>query len=363
MQRSKTEILIISYFFKPDKRVGALRTSYWFQELNKLKEFNVEVVTANEESLFDRVHVVKNTEQNSNKFTLIKDVGQSWKLDVKLYLKNKYKNKPVVVIISGSPFMHFGLTKWIKKEFGCKVILDYRDPFAINPGFKNSKLKIAIKTYYENKFNNSADALVTVNKYCAEIIAEFSNKQNAIIQNGYDETVVPINKPIDLKAPSLAYTGKFYFDPTPIVEALSEMNLKMNYAGPDDSQLKNAESIVNHGFVDYKSAVDLIAQNDIGVIQTYGEDFQSTTKLFDYIRCKKVILIVSANFIERGSLHEELLHYPNVFWTKNDKINIMKVLEEIKNANYVEPDSDFCDSFSRHKQMQKLIGLINNLTH
>jgi hypothetical protein len=105
----------------------------------------------------------------------------------------------------------------------------------------------------------------------------------------------------------------------------------------------------------------LIAQNDIGVIQTYGEDFQSTTKLFDYIRCKKVILIVSAKDLKRGSLNEELNTYPNVYWTKNDKQSIVEAIQIIQKSQYLEPDQEFCDSFSRRKQMQKLIELIKRL--
>lgn len=362
MNSKVIEVLIISYFFKPDKRVGALRTSYWFQELNKLEEFNVEVITANTDSKKEGVYVVENNEHDSNRISFIKDSGQSWKKNLKYFLKNDYKKNPSVVIISGSPFMHFGLTKWIKREFGCKVILDYRDPFAINPGFQNSKLKIAIKRYYEKQFNKSADALVTVNKYCAEIISDFNSKQHAIIQNGYDETVVLDVKPVELNSASLVYTGKFYFDPTPLIQALSNSDVKMHYAGPDSAQIEGFDSIINHGFVSYEEAVTIIAQNDIGVIQTYGEDFQSTTKLFDYIRCKKVILIISANFIERGSVHEELSGYPNVFWAKNDSTSIKKTLIEIKNSVYTQPSSEFCYSFSRMKQMQKLITLINNLT-
>ena len=121
------------------------------------------------------------------------------------------------------------------------------------------------------------------------------------------------------------------------------------------------DSINDHGFVTYKEAVQIIASNDVGIIQTYGEDFQSTTKIFDYIRCKRAILIISNNHLNRGSIHEELLNYPNVFWSKNDKESILKEIKKIQESNFTEPPADCHLKYSRSFQMDKLIDLIKRL--
>ncbi|NRA12041.1 MAG: hypothetical protein HRT57_08830 [Crocinitomicaceae bacterium] len=350
--------MIIAFAFPPNKRVGALRANYWYKELSNEFNCNTTVITAERTASGDNVHVVPKIGSSFiNRF--IKDDGVVWKKNIQLYL---YKNdipQPDLVIITGGPFMHFSLAKWFKNIYKSKVILDYRDPFAINPGFENSKLKVKIKLFFENRFNKSADALVTVNYFCGKLVCRFDEKPNAIVQNGYDETVEPELKKVELENPTFSYTGKFYFAPEPIVEAMTEMKLHFHCAGPDEV----APNEFNHpnGFIEYAQAVQLIANHDVAIIQTYGKDFQSTTKIFDYIRCKRAILIVSNNYIERGSIHEELKGYPNVFWAKNTKESIIESIAQIQTSTYTEPDQDFHLKYSRKFQMKKLVTLIQKI--
>lgn len=146
-----------------------------------------------------------------------------------------------------------------------------------------------------------------------------------------------------------------------MTDALEKTKLRLHYAGADGDQIAESTYIIQHGLVAYPDAVNLIANSDVGVIQTYGEDFQSTTKLFDYIRCKRAILIVSNNHLKRGSLHEELKEYPNVFWSRNDVVSILAAINEIQSSTYVEPNDEFCNSFSRREQMTKLVHLIESI--
>jgi len=358
----QNNVLIIAFSFPPNKQVGALRAGYWYKNLpNKVNGF-VTVLTAQKDACGERVFYAKN-EGKSMLSLIIKDTGVTWKQNVKTFLSKNEIETPDVVIITGSPFMHFGLSKWLRRKYNCKVILDYRDPFANNPGFKSSRLKTKIKNFFEKKFNRNADALVTVNKYCGELIENFQNKPNAIIQNGYDETIHPLLSSINLSKPSFSYTGKYYFDPTPIIDAFEESKLNYHYAGADANQhKKELANVTDHGFVSYTEAVQLIAKNDVAIIQTYGEDFQSTTKIFDYIRCKRAILIVSNNFIGKGSIHEELLGYPNVFWAKNDKQAIFSAIKSIQESNYTEPPMDYHLKYSRSCQMDKLIQLLSQIS-
>jgi hypothetical protein len=298
------------------------------------------------------------------KLSLIKDAGISWKKDLKNFINAYMGKSPDVVIITGSPLMHFSLAPVFRQKFGSKVILDYRDPFASNPGFKNTGIKVAIKKWFERRINKQADALVTVNSFCANLIEGFEKKPNAIVQNGYDETVQVDCKPVQLSSPTFVYTGKFYFDPNPILKAFEDSNLSLIVAGPDvlPPQFKEKAKWVKHiGFVDYSESVQLIGQNDVGIIQTYGEDFQSTTKIFDYIRCKRAVLIVSGKFLRRGSIHDELKDYPNVFWAENTSESITETLREIQKSAYSEPSSEFHLRFSRKSQMMKLVALIEGL--
>ncbi len=355
-------VLIIAFAFPPNKQVGALRAGYWYDNLPRKIKGDVTVLTAQREATGERIHEVKN-EGSSYLSRVIKDAGTSWKSNLKAYLRNNDITTPKIVIITGSPFMHFGLASWLKHKYNCKVILDYRDPFANNPGFDNSFLKAKIKSFFEKRFNRNADALVTVNKFCGELVVNFQEKPNEIVQNGYDETVKPNLSVVQLANPSFSYTGKYYFDPSPIVDAFEKCKLEYHYAGPDGNlHAKNLENIFDNGFVTYEDAVNLIAQNDVAIIQTYGEDFQSTTKIFDYIRCKRAILIISNKHIERGSIHEELKGYPNVFWCENNTKSILKSIRQIQNSVFIEPEENNHLKYSRAYQMDKLVELMNRIS-
>ena len=76
---------------------------------------------------------------------LIKDEGVSWAKAVKKILLELDLKTYAYMVFSGTPFMQFGLTGSIKARSRAKVILDYRDPFAVNPRFNNSKLKFCMK--------------------------------------------------------------------------------------------------------------------------------------------------------------------------------------------------------------------------
>lgn len=361
MKAGRLKILIVAYFFAPDKRVGALRASYWFKELPRAMDAEVSVITANGSATGENIWVVP-VDNSKLKGNLIKDEGLRWKNNVIAYLDENPFLSADIVIITGSPFMQFGLVTYFKRKFSSRVILDYRDPFANNPGFDSNSIKIWVKRFYERKFNKQADALITVNDFCGALIEGFEDKPHAIVQNGYDETIVPVLKDIDVRNPTFSYTGKFYFDPTPIAQAIVKTGVKLTYAGPDEAQLNvDMKNIVSEGFVDYPRSVQLIAESDVAIVQTYGEDFQSTTKLFDYIRCKRIILIVSNKYLCRGSIHEELKDYPNVFWSENKVDSILKTINEIKNYQVRIVPDELTAKYSRKEQMQKLIALIKEL--
>ena len=356
----KKHILFIAYTFPPDKKVGALRIAYWNDELSSKYPCETEVITAEQNAQGSGIHYVP-MEGSSSLSALIKDEGLIWKKNVQSYLEQS-NLQPDFVVITGGPFMQFRLTKWLKKRFNCKVILDYRDPFADNPGYANSGIKKAIKKFFERKFNRAADALLTVNKYCGDLVVDFHSKSNAIIQNGYDERVSINSKPVELgKSSSFSYTGKLYFDPGPMAEAFKAANLQLTYAGGNSDQLAAYPHIESLGFVHYEEAQKLVATKDVGVIQTLGMAFQSTTKIFDYLRFKRAILIISNKDIAVGSMKDELENYPNVFWAKNTVSDISSALEEIKISSYEEPNDEFALRNSRGRQMEGLIKLLREL--
>lgn len=339
-----------------------MRAGYWYANLHKSLNCEVSVLTGQEDAKGKKIHVVpKRGISWMTKF--IADDGVIWKYNIKDYLINNSIDTPDLVIITGGPFMHFGLTKWFKKIYNCKVILDYRDPFATNPGFDNGWLKTKIKRSFETKFNRAADALITVNSYCGKIIELFDSKPNAIVQNGYNEQVTANPSEVNLgNKVTFSYAGKFYFHPEHLQNALIQSSTSMTYIGPDEDQLDSSSEYINSlGFVDYTAALEVIGSADVGIIQTYGHEFQSTTKIFDYLRCERAILIISDDKLLEGSIHDELQNYPNVFWSKNNTSSIVEAINKIKVSSYDIPPTDFADKYSRGYQLKHLVGLINQL--
>lgn len=350
----------MAYAFFPDKTVGALRTSFWYSELPTAHNCNTTVLTANSRAKGNGVIVIPDTGRMS-RWNPVKDSGLGWKKDVLDYLKVNTLRSPDVVIISGSPFMHFSLTTDFKKMFGCKVILDYRDPFANNANFQISAFKIGVKRIFEKRFNRAADGLITVNAFCGKRITGFEKKPHALIQNGFDDRFSPKLKPVDLLHPKLVYTGKFYFDPAEILDAARKANVKIAYAGPDKIDDRFHGIVEYYGMVDYPNAVQLVGNSDIGIIQTVGDDSISTTKIFDYIRCQRVVLVVSRDRLNGKGIQNELKDYPNVFWVSNESEEIVKALNSIQNHSYEMVEQSVIDRFSRRSQMVKLVDFIQQL--
>ncbi len=362
MKAGPVRVLLIAYYLPPDKRVGALRAGYWMKNLERIAPVSLSVITAEEQAQGKQVYVVP-VQGTSMLSKLIKDAGLVWKKNIRAFLEKKKDLYPDVVIITGSPFMQFGLTAWLKKKYACKVVLDYRDPFATNPFFDNSFLKIAVKRFFEKRFNREADGLITVNKYCGELIAGFFQKPHSFIQNGYDDTIKVECRPVSLTEPDFVYTGKFYFDTDPLIQALSAQSLKLNHAGDQVEKLAKlpAELLNATGLVPYEQALQLIGSSDVGVVQTSGEDHISTTKLFDYMRCGRPILVISEGKLNSASISEELKGYPNVFWAHNETSAIEAAIEKIRTSGFTPPDPAFAEPYSRFNQMKKLWQFIETL--
>jgi hypothetical protein len=339
--------------------VGALRAGYWYRQLPDAMNCHVSVITAQENASGSKVFVVPLL-GSSVKNVFIKDEGVVWKRNIKNYLENHTSIVPDIVIITGGPFMHFSLGNWFQHKFNSKVILDYRDPFANNPRFRNSWFKKTVKGFFEKKFNRHADAILTVNNYCAQLINGFDKKPHAIIQNGYDETVKITPHNIDVnKELKFIYAGKFYFDPGNMLKAFIEKEVNFTYLGPDDFMLPlNSKNISSKGFVTYDQSMQFIASSDVGIILIHGKKFESTSKIFDYIYSKRIILIITNGTIKSGSIHDELKYFPNVYWAENTKESIIKGIENIKKSTYVVPQVALIHKYSRKHQMERLMSLI-----
>lgn len=365
-------MLLITYYFKPFKGVGALRPTYWAEHMNEADSSIVlDVITAQKDVETRDLAgggLVITVENKRKRYKALRsfDIGLSWYFDLKEYFL-KANRKYDVVICTGGPFLHFFICKTLKDKFNSRTILDFRDPFANNPNHTLGIIKKIIKKVVERSLTKSADKIIVVNEVCRDLLECSDTSKVHIIDNGYDESVVErYKKTSGEKVQTIIYPGKIY----PFVSVKNFINVlskdefsasvKFQYVG-QNTEIFNEYNGVSNVFVSesepYKNVIKRIASADIGLIITGGKIFESTTKVFDYIGFEKKILIITNGKIKTGIIHKITERYPNVYWSKNDQNEISLVLKKViaTKATPFEKKGDF----SRKAGLKRLLKIIH----
>ena len=358
--------------------VGLLRMRYWVNNISEQSNQSVicDLLAGDEQvSVSDTVnHIYLAPDANKGGLLklFIKDEGLGWKHVVKKELESRPELNYDAIVLSGSPFMHFALVPYLKKRFKAKVILDFRDPFAVNPRFDSSRFKILIKRYYEKTFIEAADHIVTVNASCLRLLSAnlTDNVQKfSIIANGYDDLTLDrlrLERTDSVMGKvRFAYPGKFYHDckPNVFLTAISNDNTgvyNFEYVGQDSDTLNEFKLEANiklNGRLPYDDTMRIVNKADVGLIFTGGKSFESTTKIYDYIGLEKAVLIITEGEVQTGELHEITRGYPKVFWSRNTKSDITSVLDKLKNE-HLNFSNSARHEHSRKTGLTKLIDLI-----
>ena len=350
--------LLIAYSFAPDKNVGALRPTYWAEEMNQFTEMNIDVVTATKSDFVDNRYnrtEVTNTSYSFWSF-LIKDEGLTWRKDLLKYFNSIDVQEYDFVLFTGGPFFHFSLGKFFKKK-GLKVIFDYRDPYSYNPRHNEKGLRKGIKTWFENINLKYADLVVTVNDACHNYIGAGLNLNRGVVPNGYDERIIPKEKKETLDY-DLFYAGRFYWEPSEFFEFMLNSNYKLAHAGTPQNHVHpvvKSNQFIQLGLLSQKEMYGELQKAEIGIVFTIDVPFESTTKLYDYLALNKKILVITQGEPHVGVLKRELANYPNYKWVKNDQDCILKGIKELKEMDLVEVDT------SVYSRKETLINLANHI--
>lgn len=369
-KQMKKKILFISFYYHPYQGVGSMRMLYWAKHLHEQDSaFDCDVVTATHQlKETNNIYYVEPV-KFSFAYTFIKDKGVLWKRNLKKFLSTKLNEEFYeYTIISGSPFMHFGIAKYIKQRSNSKVITDFRDPFANNPRFSDTIIKRTIKRVLEKRFIKYADKVITVNRYCSDLLHESVKPKIHIIQNGFDEEIVDNAKDLrfDRSKIHLVYAGSFYEDRNPkwFLEALQESTICDRYIfhhiGKEAKlieKFRGNSNIVEYGNTEYSTAIDIINSAQVGLLFTSGKEFESTTKIFDYIGCRKEIFIITNNHIKVGSMYDITKDLTSVHWIENSKQAIIEFLSTYQN-NQTDAYGDIT-KFSRGHGLKALVNLLH----
>lgn len=370
-------VLFISYYFHPSNLVGAKRISYWAKHFKNYTSNQSETTlitaqpnatTHNEE--IDNIFIVKPL----NKIKGVRiDNGSEWYGSLKLFIINHLNNYSYdYCIVTGNPFGHFFIVRELNK-FHVKTILDFRDPFAINPRSLDT-LKNRIKSWFfsilEYYFINTTYRSIVVNKQCLELIRfrKILEKKIEIIDNGFDETILKevykkrrfSNKNRIL----LAYSGSIFKnrDPFNLIKVIDQRPELMGLHLIGNAQnIYNSKKVVLHGILSYEENLKLLQEKDILVVLGTGHQFESSTKVFDYIALKKPILVIFSEWQGKGAIFDILKTYPLAIFSKNTTNDINNAINEILYSLDEFESNIHSYDISRYSRKNGLLKLVNLL--
>lgn len=329
------------------KNVSSFRNTYWVQSFSKKSQINVFAY----EEIGD--------------FDSINASSSLWKMFMSLF-------KSEVIIISGPPFKYFSLIFVIKVFFPLKkVILDYRDPFAINPRFSLNRLQTLYRSIIEFYINSFATEIIVVTEEAKDYTVCFNKKNIKVIDNGFDDLITEnvVSRKFCLPV-TYGYAGKVYpHNNTDVFLDLEHGKDKLIYIGNSNLQSKSIY-LKSLGTIAYSEVIKELSCVDICLLWSNINTYQTYTKLYDYIGLKRIILLIWDNYSDDNSLSKSMLSikndYPLMYATSNEETTIASCIEVIKadiQSGKLDQISKNLDvsKFSRKEGAKKLQKIIENL--
>ena len=374
-------VLIVSYFGPPSTLVSVQRLSYWHEQLAPLAaergvDLHVEWLTATTAGRHqDRVHTVMDRSDNlaeGRRAQLVEmhsmkmpTIGVSW-LDAVAGQLDRWTQPFDTVIISVGPFGYVDLGAVVKERWDADVIIDFRDPYGGDARMGFTLERRTWANTHERTAIEAADAIVSVNDRCLDVIGRGINIDRRIVNNGYDDVAIDAAREgfVDERDDGytrLAYCGTIFrhLPLDDVLDALPATRYRLLHAGRDQSP---SQALAHHvvgrslGFITDRVELNRILLGcDAGIIRVGGEATTATTKVFDYIGCDLDIIIITDGAPRSGALHQMTDGLEGVFWVRNDPDELAEFF-----ADYVPgqvPRSERM-SFSRRAQTKNLLDLI-----
>lgn len=374
-------VLIVSYFGPPSTLVSVQRLSYWHEHLAPLAaeqgvDLHVEWLTATSAGRHrDRVHAVMDrsdhlaggrqaqlVEMHSMKMPTI---GVSW-LDAIADELDRWTEPFDTVIISVGPFGYVDLGVLVKERWDAQVILDFRDPYGGDARMGFTLERRTWANVHERTAIESADAIVSVNARCLDVIGRGIDIERRIVNNGYDDASIDAARDgfvheRDDGFTHLAYCGTIFrhLPLDDVLDALPATRYRLLHAGRDQSP---SQALAHHvvgrslGFITDRVELNRILLDcDAGIIRVGGEATTATTKVFDYIGCDLDIIVITDGAPRSGALHQMTDGLEGVFWVRNDPDELAEFFTDYTPRRAPRPERTL---FSRRAQTENLLDLI-----
>ena len=128
-----------------------------------------------------------------------------------------------------------------------------------------------------------------------------------------------------------------------------------------ESDLVDHEAFVEHGRKSYTDTLEVVGGADCGVVFLSETNFETTTKIFDYLAMGIDILLCTQGELRSGALNDILAGHKRVFWCQNTDAGVAKFLESYQPRRRKGKDARATERFSRHHSTKILVEKIYEL--
>lgn len=386
-QPGVTRVLLVAYYAGPSPTVGVQRINYWFENLARLSEGTIEVDLALATPWPDApagVHRVPDlgpalaSERTGSlaawgraQLESVTRAGAThsqdtafWHLGLEAYFDAR-QDEYDVVVCSGNPFAYFEFARYAKRRWYAKTILDYRDPFALNPrtAFREGQRGRAVQI--EAGWNMMADAVTVVNDVCRELVVPVAPDQRIeVIPNGFDERAQPdiVDQVRTPDSPiKLAHAGQI-FPITPadtLLRAIAGRPVEFHHMGAPVADPLGA-TVVNHGRLPRAEVLERFGGLDCGVAYSTASGIETPTKVFDYLAAGlDVLLLHRGDGYEDSALAQMLDGVPGIHWVHDEEAAIADFLDGYQPQRHLDPQR--AARFSRRQSTLRLIEVLREL--
>ncbi len=387
---SSTKLLVVAYLSPPSGGVGAVRITKFIKYLKQIG-WNITLITIKDEyyhqfnyEWLDEIKGVNiiRTEIRQKKLVGINEQGIYWYDSLKQTLKAELSiHQYDISLWTGGPFMHLCLAPWFKNKFGLKYILDLRDPWALNPYKRKTKLAFIrnlLFKYNENRVVRHAESILNVTEEASLLYSNYYKKipkeKFITIPNGFDPQDFEELEQNKKNYFDIVYTGSFrhFRDPSAFFKAfkllidkkkLTASDIKFTWVGEVEEHIvkkieeNEVESYVRYiGFVPYNNAIQEVCNSNLCLIISGEHAFEPTTKIFDYLAMNKPILAVVKT---EGFISRTLKDIKNAYVVDNTMESIYKQLEIAYEAIInkeldIDKNDESVQAFNRKKHVNKL---------
>ncbi len=292
------------------------------------------------------------------------------------------------IYVSCSPFSSAIIGILLKLVSGNKLILDFRDPFALAIGsiMGVPKLRMSLNQYLEKWFINKSDIfIVTTEELRKGYIDQYPWIKDKIfaVHNGFDANYLCFNKREKFSKFTITYTGEFYgyapqlkiftdmfFEAICFLKnngKISNNNFQFLFYGEGKQDIDNVSKdlsiqdlVVTSSRIPYEQVLNIVSCSHLLLLRIIKP--MISTKLFEGISLNIPFIAT----IPHGEVEEIIMKYSPSSYILNEKSTVEDVANAIMDAisqyndntikdNYV---NEFLENFSRENLAQKLIQII-----